>query len=218
VARFFRFIRTAESSLGRGHQLLYSSGLRLVAILGELRFERFSGSFHGLRSGFLRHYLQGPPSVFASRELTHSLMRIEQKWEDSDLYSRNRGTSLLKMRMLIRITDRLTIAGLFLVIGYKLLNRNYLELLLQHTVKLSRERIRPSGFAFPNHDYAPTKAAEFSLDLLVTYLIRIELGGPELAIRFGSVCKSALRMSMPETAVNEDNRVVAWKHDIRFAR
>lgn len=55
-------------------------------------------------------------------------------------------------------------------------------------------------------------------DLLVTNLIPIEFGGPELTIRFGSVSESATRMPMPETAMDKDNRSISWQHNVRLAR
>jgi hypothetical protein len=99
-----------------------------------------------------------------------------------------------------------------------LLHKNWLTQSPQHAIKLSREILRPPRFAFPNHYNAPAEVSELSQDALITRLVPIKLGGPELAIRFGSVSEPASGMPMPETAVNEDSGAVPRKHNVRFAR
>ncbi len=53
---------------------------------------------------------------------------------------------------------------------------------------------------------------------LVVFDIAAELLFPVFDVRFWGGCISATLMMMPETAVDEDDGHMLWKHDVRSAR
>lgn len=59
-------------------------------------------------------------------------------------------------------------------------------------------------FAFPHHDDAVTHGLQCPLDSPIPRAVRSELLEPELSISLGRRCPAARRVTVPETAVNED--------------
>ena len=69
--------------------------------------------------------------------------------------------------------------------------------------------------ALPNHDPAPTKPREVALVPSVSATVAIEFFLPVLrvALWFGRLPTS--RVSVPETAMNENHRSILRQHDVR---
>jgi hypothetical protein len=71
---------------------------------------------------------------------------------------------------------------------------------------------------FPDHEHAPTEAAQLGADATVTLHILLEFRFPELAAGLRRSASVLARVSMPEAAMNEDRGSPRAKHDVRPPR
>ena len=68
--------------------------------------------------------------------------------------------------------------------------------------------------AFPYDDDKPALSLHLPPNLLVALLVPGDLGGPEVRVGLGNSIVGAAFVSMPEAAVNEDDRPVLRQDDI----
>ena len=69
-------------------------------------------------------------------------------------------------------------------------------------------------FAFPDYNHPPSRFFQFSMLLPVTRHIPLELRRPELHVGLRHCGYFATLVTMPEAAVNEDDRVPLGQHDV----
>ncbi|MCU1322191.1 MAG: hypothetical protein JWM43_1840 [Acidobacteriaceae bacterium] len=81
-----------------------------------------------------------------------------------------------------------------------------------------RQSDRVLQFALPEDQHTPTFAGERLFNAPVPSDISIKLPFPKLGPRLGKGGLRAVRMSMPEAPVNEDNFPLAWEDEVRPAR
>ena len=73
-------------------------------------------------------------------------------------------------------------------------------------------------FAFPNHNHMPACSLQRGVFLLVPCNIAVELVPPELHVGLGHCRRLAPFVPMPEAAVDKNDRVPLWKHDVGMPR
>lgn len=85
-------------------------------------------------------------------------------------------------------------------------------------VQLFPERLGPVSFTLPNRQYAPTRARQRSLCLLVPKDVTVEFLAPEhgASFRCGGLCATC--MTVPEAAVDKDRGSMFREDDIGRAR
>ena len=71
--------------------------------------------------------------------------------------------------------------------------------------------------AFPDNGYSPSQITKLCLDGSVPLPVACKFLRPERTPRTRYRCESAPGMTVPETAMNKDCRLIAWKYQIRFA-
>jgi hypothetical protein len=79
------------------------------------------------------------------------------------------------------------------------------------------ELIGRAQLTFPDGDNAPAESLECGRRPAVARNVVAELRFPELEVALGCVRELALRVSVPETAVDNNYRSMPWKNDIRAA-
>lgn len=70
-------------------------------------------------------------------------------------------------------------------------------------------------FALPDDDDRPALCLKLAPDFLVAFLVPGHLGRPELGIGLGNRIELAVPVAVPEATVDEDDRAVLWKDNIR---
>ncbi|GGO91537.1 hypothetical protein GCM10011329_06420 [Stakelama pacifica] len=88
----------------------------------------------------------------------------------------------------------------------------------ERALQLFRERLDRPGFAFPNRQYTPASIDERLLLIYISLNIAVEFLAPKFDARLRHGCLAATGMAVPETAVNEDRRLMLRQYDIRSAR
>jgi hypothetical protein len=71
--------------------------------------------------------------------------------------------------------------------------------------------------AFPNSQHTPVRFPERSVNQPITRNIPMEFRQPEFDPTFRRVAKFAVRMPMPETAVDEHDEAMLWKDKVWLA-
>lgn len=69
-------------------------------------------------------------------------------------------------------------------------------------------------FTFPDYNHIPTLGLQLPPYFLVPFLIPPHLRHPEISVGFGDSVILAAFMTMPETAMNEDDCFVFWKNNV----
>jgi hypothetical protein len=83
--------------------------------------------------------------------------------------------------------------------------------------KATRESLRISGFASPNHGDAPALLAEGGAVAGVACGIAFQFGEPEFAACGGHGGFAAIRVPVPEAAVDENDEPARAQHDVRLS-
>ena len=68
--------------------------------------------------------------------------------------------------------------------------------------------------ALPRDNHTPASGLQCNVFISVAGNVPVELGLPELHVGLGLVARPALLVPMPETSVDEGDRVPFWEHDV----
>jgi hypothetical protein len=88
---------------------------------------------------------------------------------------------------------------------------------VKQVVQSPENTFRLFQLAFPNRDDFPARLSEFTLVFPIIGNIPFEFLFPEGFVGCGSCCVFAPFVAVPETAVNEDNRLVFRQDYVRLA-